>query len=619
MRIPWVGKGAPVKGATTSPLLTAQGLGKSFGTQDLFQAVTLNLFEGDRVGLIGPNGSGKSTLLKILAGLEEPDEGTRSIRRMARIGFVPQECAFDPDATVGDLIAQAVDGALADDPDAETLRDSRLSRTLGAGAFPDRLQKTGTLSGGWHRRLAIARELAADPDVLLLDEPTNHLDLEGLAWLESLLMNGRFATIVVSHDRRFLETVATRMVELDRAYPDGALAVQGSYGEFLERRATFLQEQAQHRDVLANKVRREVEWLRRGPKARATKARYRIDQAHRLQEELADANARGTTRIADIDFTGTGRRTKRLLVTRGVGKGLGGQTLFQDLDLVLTPGSRLGLAGANGSGKTTLLRVLAGEIEPDSGQVEGAPGLRVVYFDQHRESLDPSATLRRALAPDGDQVIYRDRTVHVVGWARRFLFEPDRLEIPVGELSGGEKARVLIAKLMLRPADLLLLDEPTNDLDIPTLEVLEDSLDDFPGAMVLVTHDRAMMDGITDGVLGLDGRGGVASFADLGQWERTRRSSSHRPRNPAAAAKQKPRNKSRRLGYLEQRELDAIEGKILQAEQILADCIRDLENPAIASDAARLQACSEAAAAAQAEVDALYERWTELEGKSQPG
>ena len=598
-------------------MLTARGLGKSYGLQSLFENVSLNLYPGDRIGLIGPNGSGKSTLLKILHGSEVPDDGNLSIRRLARLGFVPQDCTFDPDATVEDLVAQAVDLALSTTPDPESHHDARLSRALGVGAFPNRHQKAGTLSGGWTRRLAIARELASDPDVLLLDEPTNHLDLAGLAWLESLLLNGRFATIVVSHDRCFLDTVATRIMELDRAYPDRTFAVQGGYSEFTARREAFLQEQANRRNTLANKVRRETEWLRRGPKARATKARYRVDQAHRLMEELADVNARSSVRTADIDFTGTGRRTKNLLVARGVGKALGGNPLFADLDLILSPGTRIGLAGANGSGKTTLLRVLADEIQPDSGRVERAPGLRTVYFDQQREKLDPGSTLRKALAPDGDQVVYRGRPVHVVGWARRFLFEPDRLETPVGDLSGGEKARVLIANLVVRPADLLLLDEPTNDLDIQTLEVLEDSLDDFPGAVVLVTHDRAMMDGVVDAVVGLDGRGGIERFADLAQWERARRAAAGVPRKTPRVGKTRNQQKTRRLGYLDQRELDAIEDRILQAEQVLAEQVRQLEDPSIASDAGRLQSCSKSATIAQAEVDALYERWAELDARRQ--
>jgi len=602
-----------VKGSST-PLLTAKGLYKSFGVQTLFENVSLNLYPGDRIGLIGPNGSGKSTLLKILAGLEAPDAGTRSVRRLARVGFVPQECAFDPDATIEELIVRSIDEALADDPDPRSHRDALLAKALGTGAFPDRLERAKALSGGWTRRLAIVRELAADPDVLLLDEPTNHLDLEGLEWLESLLINGRFATIVVSHDRRFLDVTATRMVELDRIYPDGVLAVQGAFREFLTRRGAFLDEQVRQRDALANKVRREAEWLRRGPKARATKARYRVDEAHRLMDELAGANARGTTRTADIDFTGTKRRTKRLLVAHELGKSLGGNVLFKDVDLVLSPGTRVGLAGANGSGKTTLLRVLAGELTPDEGRVERAPGLRIVYFDQKREKLDLSSTLRKALAPDGDQVMYRGRPIHVAGWARRFLFEPDRLETPVGSLSGGERARVLIANLVIQPADLLLLDEPTNDLDIPTLTVLEESLADFPGAVVLVTHDRAMMDEIADGVIGLDGRGGAVRFGDLAQWEQARRRSANvGARKTTKTPKARPRKK--RLGYLEQRELEAMEDRILHAEQTLAERKRDLEDPTIASDAGRLQSCSEAADAAQAEVDALYERWAVLEAK----
>src|SRR5439155_5315640 len=276
--------------------------------------------------------------------------------------------------------------------------------------------------------------------------------------------------------------------------------VKGNYSEYLARKEEFLNAQAKQEQSLANQVRREREWLRRGPKARTTKSKARIDAAGRLMEELAEVSARRQGKAAQVDFTASGRRTKNLLEARGLAKQLGGRTLFRDLDLILRPGVRLGLAGANGSGKTTLLRVLNGEIPADMGEIERADALRVVYFDQHRAPLDPQVSLRRALAPEGDSVIYRDQPVHVAGWAKRFLFRAEQLETPVGQLSGGEQARVLIARLMIEPADVLFLDEPTNDLDIPTLEALEECLLDFPGALVLVTHDRYLLDRVSTAV-----------------------------------------------------------------------------------------------------------------------
>ncbi len=491
-------------------LLSCQSLTKSFGARPLFDDISLSISDGDRLGLIGPNGSGKSTLLRILAGAETPDAGSTAIRKLAKLGYVPQEVVFPAETSVLRIMQEA---APSEDSAA------RIPTVLGQAGFENGDALAASLSGGWKRRLAIARELVREPDVLLLDEPTNHLDLEGILWLEKLLKAAPFASVVVSHDRYFLENTATEMAELAKLYPGGLFRVKGGYNDFLARKDEFLNAQTREQQSLANQVRRELEWLRRGPKARTTKSKARIDNAGRLIEELAEVSARQQTGAAQIDFTASGRRTKNLLEARGVTKRLGGRTLFDGLDLILRPGMRLGLVGANGSGKTTLLRVLNGEIAADSGSVERADALRVVYFDQNRDQLDPAVPLRKALAPDGDSVIYRDQPVHVAGWAKRFLFRAEQLETAVGRLSGGEQARVLIARLIVQPADLLLLDEPTNDLDIPTLEVLEESLLDFTGALVLVTHDRFLLDRVSTSVMGLNGEGGAELFADYSQWE----------------------------------------------------------------------------------------------------
>ena len=347
-------------------------------------------------------------------------------------------------------------------------------KRLGRAGFEDFDAQAASLSGGWRKRLAIAEALVQQPDVLLLDEPTNHLDLEGIEWLEELLRTESFACVVVSHDRYFLENVATETVELSRAYPEGLLRVPGNYSAFLEKKEEFLLTQEKHQESLENRVRTEIEWLRRGPKARATKAKARINTANQMIAELADLNARTRTASAKIDFSSTDRRTKRLVELEHVSYTIGDRTLFTGLDFIITAGKRVGLVGPNGSGKTTLLRLLRGEMTPTGGEIRRADFLRVVYFDQNRV-LDPDVTLRRALAPDSDAVVYQDRVIHVASWAARFLFTGEQLNQPVGRLSGGERARVLIAQLMLQPADVLLLDEPTNDLDIPTLEILEET------------------------------------------------------------------------------------------------------------------------------------------------
>src|SRR5215472_9898288 len=495
-------------------LLSGSALRRSFGARILFDNLSLTVSEGDRTGLIGPNGSGKTTLLEILSGKETPDAGYRALRKLTKLAYVPQDSLFGPDDTVGSILRTAVQ----DLPLEEDEKRVRVDVMLDRAGFEISSTPAAALSGGWKKRLAIAAALVTSPDVLLLDEPTNHLDLEGILWLETAIQTVN-ACLVVTHDRYFLENVANQMVEVNRVYPQGTFQVKGNYSEFLERREEFLEAQAKQQESLATKVRREVEWLRRGPKARTGKSRARIDAAGQLIEELAAVTTRNRTLTAKIDFTETDRKTKRLIEAEGIGKALGGRTLFHNLNLTLSPGIRVGLMGANGSGKTTLLKILAGELAPDVGIIRRADQLRIVSFAQDRDAhLDPHLSLRRTLCPEGDSVIFRGRPIHVAGWAKRFLFREDQLETPIARLSGGERARVMIARLMLAPADVLLLDEPTNDLDIPTLEVLEESLLDFPGAMVVVSHDRYLLDRVSTMVIGLDGgQGGI--FADYSQWE----------------------------------------------------------------------------------------------------
>jgi ATP-binding cassette subfamily F protein uup len=588
-------------------LLTCERLTKSYTSRPLFNDLSFSLFEGDHVGLVGPNGSGKSTLMKIVAGVEEADSGNRSVRKGVRIGYVPQDPVFAHGKTIEEVLLEGLENDhILDDYGKQT----RVAIALGKSGFMDRTQDTATLSGGWRKRLAIARELAREPDVMLLDEPTNHLDVDAILWLEGLLKSEPKAFVVVSHDRYFLENTARRMLELNRQYADGLLQVNGHYSDFLERRDELLRNEAAYQETLANLVRREVEWLRRGPKARTTKSKSRIQNAEGLIGELADSRSRSNTSTAKIDFTASERRTKRLWLVKGLRKSMGDKLLVDDLDILLTPGSRLGILGPNGSGKTTLLRTITGELEPDAGTIEKAEKLRVVYFEQNRESLDPTLTLKRALAPEGDQVVYRDRTLHVASWAKRFLFQPDQLETSVSKLSGGEKARIVLARLMLQPADLLVLDEPTNDLDISTLEVLEDSLLDFPGALVLVTHDRYLIDRVSTQILALDGKGGAEYFADYTQWQDNRPRAATPTRERASA---KP--KAKKLTYAEQREWDTMETNVHAAEERLDAARVAVEDPAIATDATILQQRVTALDAAQDTVDRLYARWAELEQK----
>src|SRR5438132_1758093 len=412
------------------------------------------------------------------------------------------------------------------------------------------------------------------------------------------------------------------MVELSRSYEDGFLRVAGNYSKFLEAKENYLHAQQKHQDALENRVHNELEWLRRGPKARTTKAKARIDKANELIGELADMNARTRTSSANINFSATNRQTRQLIHLDDVGFSFGGRALFEKVQFSITSGMRVGLVGPNGSGKSTLLRLLLGELQPANGKIRKADNLRVVYFDQNRR-LDPDVLLRRALAPDSDSVIYQERVIHVASWAARFLFTGEDLNRPVGRLSGGERARVLIAQLMLQPADVLLLDEPTNDLDIPTLEILEESLLEFSGALILVTHDRFLLDRVSSLVLGLDGMGKAERFADYSQWEEWQ--SAQKAAKKMSGLKDEPRSKAagngsktpataqKKLSYQERMELAGIEGRITEAEQELQIRHKALEDPEVMGDHIRLQNVLAEMAKAQKIVDALYARWAELE------
>jgi ATP-binding cassette subfamily F protein uup len=601
-----------------APIINAQGISKSFGSTVLFQNISFTVSEGDRIGLIGPNGSGKSTLLRILAGDEDLDSGEIAVRKRVRLTCVLQDSKFASGDTVRSVVEKALERASV----STTERGTRFAETLGRAGFDELETPATALSGGWQKRLAIVEALVQGPDILLLDEPTNHLDLAGIEWLEALLQDAAFACVVVSHDRYFLENVATEMAELNRTYPDGLLRVRGNYSTFLEKKEEFLHSQSKRQEALENLVHNEITWLRRGAKARTRKSKARIDKASDLMSELADLNLRTRTATANIDFSATDRKTKRLIELENIGSEIGDRTLFDGLNFIITAGMRVGLVGPNGSGKTTLLRLLRGELSATGGEIRRADWLRIVYFDQTRQ-LDPEVTLRRALAPDSDSVIYQDRVIHVASWAARFLFTGEQLNQPIGRLSGGERARVLIAQLMLQPADVLLLDEPTNDLDIPTLEILEESLLEYRGALVLVTHDRYMLDRVSTIVLGLDGQGGAESFADYSQWE-SRQAERKQPAKAVRSSGAQPRHRTttsepsapkKKLSYLEAREYATIEERVDQAEQLLQEKRAQLEDPAIASDGPRLLRAHAEMDEAQKTADELYSRWAELEQK----
>ncbi len=599
-----------------SLLLSARSVAKSFSHRPLFTDLSLDLRAGEKIGLIGPNGAGKSTLLKILAGLEVPDAGERQVARSARIGYLPQEDLFPPNMTAREVILHALAGDKLEDHEAETHAAIALTKV----GLDDSDKMPDTLSGGWRKRLAVARALALRPDFLLMDEPTNHLDLPGVVWLEKLLRASPFGYLAATHDRAFLRATAPEVIEISRVYPSGSFRADGGYDSFDEKRDLFLEAQGRMRDAVANQVRRETEWLGRKESAQRKKSRSRIGEAGERRAELAELNYRtAAAGAAGIDFDGTGRQTKKLLTAVGIGKSMGGQLLFENIDLIIQPGMRLGLLGANGSGKSTLLKVLGGELDPDTGTVTRAEGLRAVTFEQGRSSLDQTMRLRTALSPNADSVMYRGSSLHVAAWAQRFLFSPLQLDLELSALSGGEQARVRIAQLMLKPADLLLLDEPTNDLDIPALEVLEESLAEFPGAIILVSHDRDLMDRLCTEVIGLDGRGNAKPYGSVGQWlSAYDKSNSAAKVDDRGRGKLETKTKLKKLSYKEQQEWEGLEAALLAAEADAAAKGALVEAASTAPPPVLTAACAQLTQA-QRKVEVLYARWEVLEAKRSGG
>jgi len=596
-----------------SLLISCQAVSKSFGSRILFEDLSLSIFSGDRIGVIGPNGAGKSTFMKILAGKEKIDAGSYTAKKDLKVGYVAQKNEFERKLPEEILVEAISESFHLQDYEKHLKAQIWLSK-LG---FEKQAEIVASdLSGGWKKRLAIAVSLINEPDVLLLDEPTNHLDLEGILWLEKFLMKEASTFLMISHDRYVLEHLTNKMVEINPLYPKGLFAVSDSYFRFLEKKELFIEGQLEQERSIAGKAKRELDWVRTSPKARTTKSQARLDAAEEIFKKHQDLKKRNTQKKASIEFEASERQTRQLVVMKSLKMELGGRVLFKDLNLTLSPGVRLGLMGPNGSGKTTLLKIIAKELTPSQGTIKFADDLKIVYFDQHRNKLAGNTTLKEALAPNGDHVYYQGRPIHVSGWCKRFLFSPDLLDMPIEKLSGGERARIAIARLMLEPADVLLLDEPTNDLDITTLETLEETLSEFVGAVVLITHDRCMLDRLCNLFLGLGEENHVDTFAEYAQWEeasvkRALEKKQKKEEKIVSTADLAKKNKT--LSYKDKRELEMIEKKmeeleasILKSNQLLSEP-STLENPALLT-----KICKEIDLL-QHELDTLYERWAELQ------
>lgn len=605
-------------------LVNAHQIRKSFAARPLFEGLTFSVEEGERIGLIGPNGAGKSTLLRILAGETSPDEGVLSLKRGLKIGFLEQVPRFSPGTSV---LSTVLEGA-HDAHDGEEIARahellSRFSLAEGSDSQVDQL------SGGWKKRVALARELLRQPDLLLLDEPTNHLDVESILWLEELLARSPFATVTITHDRLFLQRVSNRILELDRRNPGGLLSIQGDYASYLETKELMLSAQEQQEIRLKNTLRRETEWLRRGAKARTTKQQARIQRAEDLRQSVDELSYRNQNSKVRIEFQGAEKNPKKLIEARGISQSYGGRWVVPPTDIQITAGSRIGLLGPNGCGKSTLIRLLLGEEEPKTGSVSASELLQVAYFEQNRETLDPSLSVLKTICPSGEYVDFRGGRVHVKSYLDRFLFSYGQMEMAVGKLSGGEQSRLLIARLMLQEANLLVLDEPTNDLDMATLGVLEEVLQDFGGAVLLVTHDRYFLDQVATKILAFgedpQGKRVILPFMGFSQWEswheeqaRLREAQAAKQNSRASAqssepaASSTPAPKKRKLSFKDQRELDSMEENIGKAEERLSALQAESALPEVMRSSVRLTEIAREMSELQAEIERLYSRWAQL-------
>ena len=615
-------------------VLSAVGIEKSFGDRRILRGADLVVAPGERVGLVGVNGCGKSTLLRVIAGQIEADFG--EVRRRGQVAFLEQDPAL-PGRTVGEAADEALSwhhelveqyaaaGAredlravarLTDRLDAVgwTL-DHRVDALLEQLDAPGRERLVSELSGGEQRRVALVRALLGSPDLLLLDEPTNHLDAETAEWLQAQLLDGKAGVVLVTHDRYLLEAVATRIVEVD----DGVcVSYDGSYADYLVQRAERRAQQRRAEDSRLAYIAREAEWASRSPAARSTKQKARLQRLDQLREARPLKREEGF----ELDLRTGFKAGGTILDLRGVSKGYGERLLVDELDLGLVQRDRLAILGPNGAGKSTLLRLITGEELPDAGTIQRGGRIRLGILDQERSGLDDRDTVFEAAANGASHVTLGDHDVHVVGFLRRFLFPRESLDQPVSTLSGGERARLLLARLLLEGCNLLLLDEPTNDLDLLTLRVLEEALLSFDGTVVVVSHDRAFVDRVSTAVLAFEGDGEVVRYADRLQ---AHRAAEHRRAAAAAARKRAPRKveaprpkapRGDRLSWKEERELEALPGQIEELEQEQAAVEAALGDPSLYRDrgdevpalTARLQALEQ-------ELPRLYERWEDLEAR----
>ncbi len=631
-------------------LLRLEQLQLAYGTQVLLNRADLTVEKGERLALVGRNGTGKSTLLKLVAGDIQADDGTIWRAPGLKIGVLAQELPESSGMTIFDMVAQGLPEAgellseyqhLINDPDPDMNRMATLQTRLEAidgWSFHQRIDvvltrlglppeaEMSALSGGWRRRVALARALVSEPDLLLLDEPTNHLDLDTIAWLEEQLLAFNGAVLLITHDRAFLSKLATHILELDRGklgrYP-------GVYAEYQERKQHELEVESRENALFDKKLAQEEAWIRQGVKARRTRNEGRVRALEAMRNERSQRRERQGTANLTVD---SGERTgKRVVELKGVSQYFGDDIILRNVNLEVMRGDRIGFLGRNGAGKTTLLKILLGELVPSEGSVQLGTNLKVAYFDQLRAGLELEKTVYDNVAQGSDRVTVGGKDRHVMSYLQDFLFTPDRVRQPVKALSGGESNRLLLAKLFTQPANVLVLDEPTNDLDMETLELLEELLLDFDGTLLLVSHDRTFMDNVVTSMLAFEGEGRVREYVGgytdwirqggklpPAPWEGAARQQTEPTSAPAPEVVEKPVNeparKSVKLSYKLQRELDALPAEIERLEQEVETLEQEVGDPGFyQQEATAVTARLQALEKVQQSLETAMERWMELE------
>lgn len=627
-------------------LLQLKNAQLAFGHQALLDHVEMIIQPQERVCLVGRNGCGKSTLLKIIEGSMQLDDGQRIVAAETVIARLEQDPPQSVQMSIFDYVAEGlaesgdllkawfhITALVASDPSERNLNRMQQLQSeldhLNAWQFEQRItqvltqleldgeQALSSLSGGWRRKAALARALVTAPDILLLDEPTNHLDVQSIQWLEKVLLEFNGTVVFVSHDRAFIRNIATRILDLDRgqlsSYP-------GNYQQYLDKKAEDLAIEQNHNALFDKKLSEEERWIRQGIKARRTRNEGRVRALKALRKEHAQRRqVQGTAKVSLADSQSSG---KLVFEAKALSYAIEGRPIVRDLDFSLLRGDKLALVGPNGCGKSTLIRLLLGKLKPDSGSVRQGTNLELAYFDQHRVALDQNASVVDAVADGKKELTINGRTRHVISYLQDYLFAPDRVQAPVHSLSGGERNRLLLAKLLAKPSNLLILDEPTNDLDVETLELLEETLSQYPGTLILVSHDREFVDNVVTSSLYFEGQGKIQEFvggyAEINQWYSQQNTSqpetNRKGQSPTAKSSA---SKGQKLSYKFQLELEKLPQKIEQLEQQVAELEQHVNSPDFfKQEPEQTAGLLEKLANTQNELEQAYDRWEELDSMS---